>query len=76
MESITDIAEVKVTYTYPNGTQGATLAKRDETDDALFSFAIPAEPDAGLGNHECHRCAPFRGQRPPADFPHASLSLA
>lgn len=50
VEAIDDIAEVKVVYSYPDGTQGDTTAERDEADSNLFSFAIPSESGAGLGD--------------------------
>jgi len=46
---IADIAEVQVSYAYPNGKQGKLVCSPDEDDDSLFHFTIPFEVEAGLG---------------------------
>ena len=38
-----------VAYEYPNGVTGHVALKADSSDEGLFRFSIPAEPEAGLG---------------------------
>lgn len=39
-----------VEFRYPNGNKGEVVLEADATDEGLFHFSIPAEPEAGLGD--------------------------